>query len=80
MLSQLALSILIAIHCCCCFAFFYFFYRLFTCVFKKLNSSACECSLQKEDGFVLGEEYTVNVMSKKNLLFTKIVGTTESSK
>ncbi|XP_047663702.1 uncharacterized protein LOC125140128 [Tachysurus fulvidraco] len=52
----------------------------FTCDLQQLNSSSCECTVHVNSGFVLGKEYTVNVLRNKNLLFTTNFGTTENIK
>ncbi|XP_047663703.1 uncharacterized protein LOC113660392 [Tachysurus fulvidraco] len=52
----------------------------FTCDLQQLKSSSCECTVHVNSGFVLGEEYTVNVLRNKSLLFTTNFGTTENIK
>ncbi|XP_026785360.1 uncharacterized protein il4r.2 [Pangasianodon hypophthalmus] len=55
-------------------------YELFACDFKQFNSSACECSIEVPSGFVIMENFSVNVSRRKNLLFSQNVSTTENIK
>ncbi|XP_058233778.1 interleukin 4 receptor, tandem duplicate 1 [Hemibagrus wyckioides] len=58
----------------------YIYESTLTCHLKQLDSNTCECTVHVEEGFVLKEQYKVEVWRKKNLLFTKKFSTTESIK